>query len=167
MALTVTQLARDALPASPEGDEDVLIRRIRGWTLSGVLRPTGDVHTGVGKHRRYHENEAYFVALAEALTHWHIPVGILDGIVQAARRELEGDVNPTREPMTFIKNAISGKEGVFLFVRFTDAVGGHHAEVKLGFYEELASEIAEAGWTKDTPSFLAVNLSALFSKVGK
>jgi len=167
MALTVARLAEYALPASPDGDVDVLIRRIRGWTLSGVLRPTGDVHSGVGKHRRYPETEAYFVALAEALTHWHIPVGVRDGVVQAMRREFEGDVNPTREPMTFVRDAIAGKEGVFLFVRFPNPTDTHQAEVKLGYYEKLAREIVEAGWTKDTPTFLAVNLSALFSKVGK
>jgi hypothetical protein len=165
MALTVAKLAERALSASPGSDAAVVIRQIRHWTLSGVVRPTTDVHTGVGKHRQYAESEAYFAALALELTRWRIPVGVLDGVVQAARREFEGNVNPTREPIAGVKDAIDGEDGVFLFVKFSDGVDSHRLEVKLGPYLKMSRDIADSGWTRDMPSFLAIDLSALFRKV--
>jgi hypothetical protein len=165
MALTVAQLAKRALPASPEGDTDVVVRQIRHWTLSGVVRPTTDVHTGVGKHRQYAESEAYFTALALELTRWRIPVGVLDGVVQAARREFEGDANPTGEPIPGVKEAIDGEDGVAMFVKFSDGIDSHRLEVKLGPYLKMFRAIAESGWTRDMPSFLAIDLSTLFRKV--
>jgi hypothetical protein len=165
MALTVAELADRALPASPTGDPDVTLRQVRYWTLGNVLQPIGGVYTGTGKHRRYDEVEAYFVALALELSRWRLQVGTIENIVRLLRDEYEGRGNPTRKKLRFVRGAIEGARGVFLFVRLADSSGTDMVDMKLGDYDEITKDIKEAGWVDDVPSFLSVNLSSLFAKV--
>ena len=111
MELTVREIAERILPVSPDGDMEALVRKLRHWTLSGVLRPVGSLHTGAGRHRKYEETEIYFAGLAVELTRWRIPVGISDRIIELARKEhFQIDAKPTAKPMTFVKDAVDGKE---------------------------------------------------------
>jgi hypothetical protein len=166
MDLTVRQLAKRVLPLAPDGDLDTVSRQLRHWTMQGVVRPTGSIHSGAGKARKYPETEIYFAALALEVARWRIPVGMSEGILQAARKEFEGDVNPTKERKTFIADAIAGKQGIFLFLKYADRADSHQVEFKIGLYEDLVRAVADARWTMGTPSFLAIDLSSLFGSIG-
>jgi hypothetical protein len=166
MELTVKQIAERLLPIAPGGDMDGLVRQLRHWTLTGVVRPLGTIHTGAGKHRKYEESEVYFAALALELTRWRIPVGVSDLVVQAARKEyFQQDVRPTAKPLNAIKDAIEGRANQFLLLRPGEGLEALSMEIMTGDYKELARSVIERGWTRNTPSFVAINLSALFAKI--
>jgi hypothetical protein len=167
MALTVAELADRALPASPTGDPDVTLRQVRYWTLGSVLQPIGGVYTGTGKHRRYSDVEAYFAALALELSRWRLQVGTIENIVRLVRDEYEGRGKPTQKKLRFVRDAIEGVQGVYLFVRLADIPGADMVDMKLGDYDDMTRRVKEAGWVDDVPSFLSVNLSGLFAKVKK
>ena len=166
MSLTVSQLAERLLPVAPSGDLEGLIRQIRHWTLSGVIKPAGDIHTGAGRHRRYEQNECYFAALALELTRWRIPVGVSDLVVQVARKEFyEQDLAPTALPLNAIKDAIAGRADMFVMVKMSEGIGGSWPEILTGQFDELVKTIKTRGWANNPPSFVSINLSALFGKV--
>ena len=166
MDLTVKQLAERILPLSREGDLDGLVRQLRHWTLTGVVRPVGTVHTGAGKHRKYDSGEVYFAALALELARWRVPVGVSDIVVQAARQQLEGagaDAGPGST--NFIAEAIAGRERVFMLVKSLEGVDRPWTEIKVGFAPKVMKDAVNQGWSEDASSFLGIDLTALFRKL--
>jgi hypothetical protein len=166
MELTVKELAERILPLSREGDLDGLVRQLRHWTLTGVVRPLGTVHTGAGKHRKYDKSEVYFAALALELARWRVPVGVSDLIIQAARKELERPADaPGAEAKNFIDEAIRGDESVFMLVKSLEGVDKPWTEIKVSPSQDLMNAVVDQGWSDDPPSFLGINLTALFRKL--
>ena len=125
------------------------LRQVRYWTLGGVLPADRGVYTGTGKHRRYDAVEAYFVALALELSRWRLQVGTIENIVRLVRDEYEGRGKPTQKKLRFVRDAIDGVQGVYLFVRLADIPGTDLVDMKLGDYDEITRDIKEAGWVDD------------------
>lgn len=165
MELTVKQLAERLLPASPDGDLAGLTRQLRHWTLAGILEPTGAVHTGAGKSRKYAEGEIYFAALALELARWRIPIGVSDLIVRMARHQSKYESGSAERRRGFA-GAVAGQKNIFLCVKFLSGIGAPEVEIRSGHYDALMEIIREQKWTDDAPSFLAINLTTLFASIG-
>ena len=166
MELTVRELAERILPVSPDGDIEALVRQLRHWTLSGVLRPIGSPYTGAGRHRKYDEIELYFAALAVELTRWRIPVGISDAIVELVRKEyFQIDVKPTAKPLTFFKDAVDGKEDIYMLIYSKESVDRPKCVIHLGNFDELMGERIARSQNSPAPSFLVIHLSGLFRQL--
>ncbi len=54
-----------------------IARQIRHWTLSGVLEPEGEKHTGTGRSRRYSADEIRFAAWLMELARYGVTVSIM------------------------------------------------------------------------------------------
>ena len=159
MELNVRDLAERLLPLSPDGDIDALLRQLRHWTISGMLQTSGELHTGAGRSRKYDETEIYYAALAMELTRWRIPVGIGDLIMQMARDD-NAFTAKTEKGSTFTR-AVAGTEDIFFCIR----LGTRRADAELvsGELTSLASAMKKHRWTADFPSFIAINLTTLFT----
>src|SRR3954447_7581991 len=117
MALTVRDMAEKLVPLSPEGDVESIVRQLRHWSLTGVLQPSGALHVGAGRYRKYDKLELYFAALALELSRWRIPVGVSDRLVQAVRNEhrLKTAIDAENGPSTnTVQNAIDGARDIYL-----------------------------------------------------
>ena len=97
MDFTVSELAEAVAPVmsypkapSPE-QVDLIIRRIRSWTVAGALRPHGDPYSGTGKHRRYGADSLSVAAVLNVLAQNDQNIGTL---LQVAIfiRNLSGDM---------------------------------------------------------------------------
>lgn len=82
-SLTAGQLA-EAIEASDFIQAP--LRRIRHWTVTGLLEPVSGTHTGPGRHRRYARSTVYLVSLLNVLADMSLPIGVLK---QAAKGILE------------------------------------------------------------------------------
>jgi DNA-binding transcriptional MerR regulator len=56
-----------------------LLRTIRYWASTGLLRPSGTVFTGKGKNRLFPLQEIVRAVILLELSNWGIPVGLLQG----------------------------------------------------------------------------------------
>jgi hypothetical protein len=163
MNLTVLDMAERLAPLTPGGDTAAVARQIRHWTMTRVLRPVGTPHPGAGRARWYRPGEVYIAAVITELAAWRIPVGIAESIAEAVRRELEGDAVPTKRPMHFVRDAIEGRAGVTLVVRIPDRSSALNFDVKIGLHDDVVGAVRSGGAT----SYVVVDLTALFAKVGK
>jgi hypothetical protein len=51
MTLTAKELARQV--AGSAAEEDLVFRRVRAWTVEGLLTPEGELNPGTGRSRHY------------------------------------------------------------------------------------------------------------------
>lgn len=160
MELTVKQLAERLLPLSVEGDVDSLARQLRHWTLSGILRTAGAVHTGAGKSRKYDEIELYWATIALELVRWRIPVGISDGIMIAARQ-----ANIIDDSIGYVKKASTGIQDIVMLAQTGLVDILPWSSVKFKILESPDDIKVHEGWAMDSPSILVINISALFAKL--
>ena len=75
--LTVRALAEAIRPRADEDAIAFVSRRIRHWTLAGALETIGEARSGVGRHRRYTREAAYFAAVLDALADLGLPIDAL------------------------------------------------------------------------------------------
>lgn len=77
--ITVSQLAEQISDPEIGGryDRNRILRQLRHWTASGVLKPIGGAHTGIGRHRRYGEECALTGAILIELAALGLQVGTL------------------------------------------------------------------------------------------
>ena len=70
------------------GDDaiDTLLRRVRHWTVTEILRPITGTHTGPGRHRRYERSTVYLVALLNVLANMSLSIGVLKEAAKEIRR---------------------------------------------------------------------------------
>jgi DNA-binding transcriptional MerR regulator len=60
-----------------------LLRTVRYWASSGLLRASGKVITGKGKHRLFPDQEIVRAGILLELATWGVPVGLLEGAMTA------------------------------------------------------------------------------------
>ena len=77
---TVSAVARAVAPNADEAEISRIIRQLRHWTLTGVLRLAGTVHTGAGRHRKYSGDAIYVAAVMVELARMGLPVGALSSL---------------------------------------------------------------------------------------
>jgi hypothetical protein len=82
--LSVTELAeRIARPrvVFPSGEDprriELTTRRLRHWTMSGLLPTAGDLHTGPGRSRTYDREIVYVAAVLDVLADLGLGIGPL------------------------------------------------------------------------------------------
>jgi DNA-binding transcriptional MerR regulator len=76
-------------------DESILLRTVRYWASTGLLKPTGRVFTGKGKNRIFAPQEFVRAEILLELSRWGAPVGILHAAMKAlsalAEHTVKGD----------------------------------------------------------------------------
>jgi hypothetical protein len=76
--LTVSEVAdKIADPIGGPYDKTRIIRQLRHWTLSNILRPVGGTHTGIGRHRQYSQESVLVAAVLVELSKLGLSVGTL------------------------------------------------------------------------------------------
>jgi hypothetical protein len=112
--LTVRDLAEAIRPGAPEDEIVFVTRRIRHWTLAGALQTVGEVHSGVGRHRRYSTDAVYFAAILDALADGGLPLEALK-LVAEQLRKWWAEVGDGRNGRGGLNYAIDGK-GVAIYL---------------------------------------------------
>jgi len=69
--------------ASRKEDVDSVARRIRHWTNEKLIDTIDEIHSGKGKHRRYHQEGLLIAAVLWELSRYNVPVGVLQKILPA------------------------------------------------------------------------------------
>ena len=72
----VAEIAARLGPKS-ERQRDLWLRRLRHWSLTGVLDPVGRRHTGTGHHRLYNTETLHIAAVLMRLADLGVPLGPL------------------------------------------------------------------------------------------
>jgi hypothetical protein len=70
-------VASAASPRPAEAYVDLVIRRLRSWTVAGALLPIDDPYSGTGKHRHYDRAALYCAAVLNVLAENDQSIGTL------------------------------------------------------------------------------------------
>ena len=153
---TVKQLAARLRPLRDDPDRARLVRRIRHWTLVGLLPTDGDLHVGEGRHRRYQPDTAFTVALLEELARHDLGVGSLKAVMfaLAAYRALR-----TRDDRDPIGEAMRGERSVAAWFSVSEAPDGWGIGVQM-MVDPPGLDLPDS-----VTSALVVNLTKVFSRV--
>jgi hypothetical protein len=73
----VEVVAEALCSADREAEADLLMRRVRYWTLAGALPTAGARHAGSGRHRRYPIDSVYLAMILHYLADWGSPIGVI------------------------------------------------------------------------------------------
>jgi hypothetical protein len=73
--MTAKQLA--ARVAGTAGDEDLIFRRVRYWTVEGLLVPSGELNPGHGRKRFYNQSAVIKASALNRLTDAGVSIVIL------------------------------------------------------------------------------------------
>lgn len=71
-------------------ERERLLRRLRYWTLTGVLRPAEGLHTGVGRHRRYDQKSILVAAVLYELAQMGLSLGTMKHAADCLYEEFVG-----------------------------------------------------------------------------
>jgi hypothetical protein len=166
--LSVSELAVAVAPVvshprePSEGDVDVVLRRLRNWTVAGAIKAMGAAHTGSGKHRRYEARTAYIAAALNVLAENDQGIGVL---VDAGLflRNLSGH-NPLIAGgyLDLWNDAIRGTRDVFMILGagvLREGFEDRTREYALFLREELPAGINKL------PGGVFVNLTATFGLI--
>jgi hypothetical protein len=151
-------LSDDKFAEFVAASEEMLVRRIRHWTLAGALLPIGATHSGSGKHRRYGIEAVYDAAILNKLAEWGTPIGFLKETVTVLRQE-----RARGEGKRLWDEALAGEAVVFLFVvplSTQDQNPDNSSEVMAG----LMSESSISRLSK-TAGAVVLNLSIIFRDI--
>lgn len=80
-------VAAAAVFPRPAADADVelVVRRLRSWTIAGALLPIDDPHSGTGRHRRYANSAVYCASVLNDLAVNDQSIGVLVAIGRLVR----------------------------------------------------------------------------------
>jgi len=127
---TVSELAELVAPVvsgsgvRSEDDIDLIIRRIRSWTLSGALKTVGDPHIWSGRHRRYGKVSIYVAAVLNVLAENDQSIATLLSVSQLIRAVADDPPIIVGEPLRAWQIALAGEKLVYLA---TSAIGPNPA----------------------------------------
>ena len=161
MALSVKQLAERLAPLKDDPDRARTVRRIRHWTLTGLLPTSGDLHVGSGQSRSYEPHTAYQVALLEELSRYDLSVGQLKAIMTTiiANRAIQA-----RDGDDAIGAAMRGERKVVAWFALGEA--DYHSSSS-GPLQAVLGGVDQANF--ETPdeasSAIVLNLTKVFSRV--
>jgi hypothetical protein len=166
--LSVSELAAAVAPIlsfpdpPSEADVEVVLRRLRNWTVAGAIHPIGQAHTGSGKHRRYDVQSAYIAAALNVLAENDQGIGVLVTAGRLLRSFSGPEPLIAGEVFERWKLAIKGTKEVFLIIG-AGARGNESSSrfsvPALVMRDELSKEIR--AW----PGGVFVNLSAAFALI--
>jgi hypothetical protein len=143
--------------AIPTAEPTLLMRRVRHWTMSGILPTAERLHPGSGRQRHYTRDAVYFAALLNHLSDWGLPIRALEPISRDLAETVGLPGEPGRwgwEERRLWEAAISGSETVYLFAGVSAAAESADPAAALTF---LQLTVEGEG--------LHVNLTRLFAGV--
>ena len=152
---TVAELAKKV--AEHERDLDLVTRRIRHWSLAGVLDPLGPTHSGTGRHRRYAGSAVYCAAVLNRLADWGLPISVLKVVGQRLPDHL------TPQLCVLWNDSISGKRGVCMLLVYRSAPDRQPEQQLVTVDLKPDAEIAE--WIAAGQGGVIVHLTNLFARV--
>jgi hypothetical protein len=167
ITLSVSELAVAVAPVvshprePSEGDVDVVLRRLRSWTVANAIKPQGSAHTGSGKHRRYEADTAYVAAALNVLAENDQGIGVLVTVGRFLRNLSSDKLIAGPAPDRWI-DAIRGSRDVFMVLGAGDFREGFEERDKvqgLLFQEEFTRGVG------GLPGGVFVNLTATFKLV--
>lgn len=161
--LTVSELAHAIAPTISGRHADpelLLIRRVRHWTLAGVLTPLGGAHSGTGRHRLYSPETVYSAAVINSLVELGLPIGVLKFVADA----LAGIPRTSIDPWFDLwRSAIGGNRSVFLTLGLSIPPPGSGKSFTGGMMiDDEAEFLCGAGRMQEG---VWVNLTRLFQKI--
>jgi hypothetical protein len=89
IACTLSELTRRLAADASQQRHDLVLRRLRHWSLAGALRTAGQLHTGTGRARRFEAEEVYIAAVLLRLADWGLPIGALKAVAETIRLEID------------------------------------------------------------------------------
>ncbi len=153
--LSLAELA-EAVAEGQDETRDLLIRRIRHWTLAGTLPTAGSPHAGTGRHRRYSADTAYLVIVLHRLADWGLPIGVLKAVSDTILEP------PGWLALEGIRDAIAGTRQVFLSFR---PFAVPEAQAAPGLVLTFCSEEGMIARLKQVEGGMHLNLTKLFRQV--
>lgn len=166
--LTVRDLAEAIRPDAPEDEVVFVTRRIRHWTLAGALQTVGEVHSGVGRHRRYSTDAVYFAAILDALADGGLPLEALK-LVAEQLRKWWAEVGDGRNGRGGLDYAIAGKgvAALYLCVEVRLSTGDPSRDwvrVSLADAKNLSEQLTRKGRLRE-PFVSMLNLTDVLKRV--
>ncbi len=163
---TVGELARLLVTETDAAEVAHVNRKLRHWTLTGVLKALGVTHTGAGRHRKYSGDAVHVAALMVELSRLGLPVGTLSllaaGLMGILRphRTLDGKRLAGEHEAELWRRAIRG-EGV-IYLTFNVKYGTRWPQsVGVTFYEADGPDVPSPV-TVGHVSAIVVDLTRLF-----
>jgi hypothetical protein len=158
--LTVRALAESIRPRADEDGIAFVSRRIRHWTLAGALDTIGEARSGVGRHRRYARETAYFAAVLDALADLGLPIDALKKVGEQLRNWYRED-GYARRGWDY---ALAGKGTVYLWTEVSLSSGDPDRDwVRVSIEDEKSLERRKGRLPMDAAVLL--NLTAAFKRV--
>ncbi len=108
---TLKEVAAALSRSGAPGDVDRIARQVRHWTQCDLLQPVGKKYTGTGVSRRYTADEVRKAAILAELSHFRVPVTILDAPFAHSDEVFLGEE---------WEIAIAGKRPVYLEMAWTE-----------------------------------------------
>jgi DNA-binding transcriptional MerR regulator len=157
--LTVAELA-EVIVRQVVGERTApVIRRLRHWTLAGILKPIGAAHSGSGHHRRYSRDSIPIAAVLNWLANRGLSITMLDAIgktlpfLSKHQSELWKQATSGRTPRVYL--------GVLTFKSEEPAQYELPERVELGLIaEENLQEALDVN-----EGMILINLSVLFRRL--
>ena len=164
---TVGELARLLVTETDAAEVAHVNRKLRHWTLTGVLKALGVTHTGAGRHRKYSGDAVHVAALMVELSRLGLPVGTLSllatglvGILQPVQTR-DGKPLMGQDAAEKWRRAIRG-EGV-IYLTFNVRYGTRWPQsVGVTFYEADRPDVPSP-ITVGHVSAIVVDLTQLFT----
>jgi hypothetical protein len=154
--LTVAELARAV--AGPDGEGELVNRRIRHWTLAGALIPAGPAHAGTGRHHRYDSSAAYQAALLNWMADYSLSIAVLVAVGTRLRVMLAGEQRLT----ALWNDAIAGARDVWLLL-VIGKISQHADQPPIEL--DLKTAPGMADWVVTANAGVVVRLTHLFGGV--
>jgi hypothetical protein len=74
--LSLAELA-EAVTAGAPDDMNLVMRRVRHWTVAGIMPTEGEVHAGTGRHRRYPRSSVHLTLVLTRMADFGLSIGLL------------------------------------------------------------------------------------------
>lgn len=157
-ALTLKQLVETIAPSADAEEAGRIMRQVRHWTQRELLRPVGGKSTGTGVSRRYDPDEVRKAAILLELSHYRVPVPVLEDAFPLAMQHNVG--GPAW------RAAIAGKRPVMLQIAFNEGM----VQAQIVSERGQANMLTARATTTDDPmltpaSAIVLNLSRLFGRL--
>lgn len=127
--------------ASGQDDAVLVGRRIRHWTNEKLIPTEGDTHSGKGRHRHYGWEGIFVAAILWELSHYNVPVGVLQRILPMVRKH-QGFFDADGQSFTDTNGEGSSlRVPIWLAISFDKVSSEFKCEPIEDAYEDISSAI--------------------------
>ncbi len=142
------------------GEEAKIMRQVRHWTASDLIPTVSKKHTGTGVSREYSAREVRLAAILLELSHYRVPVTVLDDFDEMVGKYSDDDDD--------WQDAIAGKRPVFLQFAFNAHMNVwqlHGEHFKKNFLSSTFG--GKESRALDVNSAIVINLTKVFQGLPK